>query len=234
MNIPKHIAIMMDGNGRWGRQRGLTRSQGHYAGSQAMEAIIKDSIDIGIKALTLYAFSSENWSRPKDEVNYLMELPAVFLREKLPDFMKNNIRVMISGDIQGLPAHTKEAVEIAVNETRNNDRLIVNFALNYGGRNELLFALKSLVDEVQQAKMSIEEISASTIETFLYTKGIPDPEIIIRTGGEKRISNFLLWQASNSELWYTDTYFPDFNKELLLQAIAEVYERKHCQLKKVD
>ncbi|MEI5905969.1 isoprenyl transferase [Bacillus spongiae] len=223
---PKHIAIMMDGNGRWGEQRGLTRSQGHYAGSVAMENIIKDSLDLGIEALTLYAFSSENWSRPKEEVNYLMDLPTIFLKEKLPEFMKNNIKVCISGDIQGLPQHTRKAVEEAVQKTKDNNKLIVNFALNYGGRKELLFAVKSLIKDVKNTSVEMEEISNELIENYLYTTGLPDPEIIIRTGGEKRISNFLLWQSSKSHLWFTDTYFPDFNKQLLIQAITEVNERE--------
>jgi undecaprenyl diphosphate synthase len=224
--FPKHIAIMMDGNGRWGKQRGLTRSQGHYAGSKTMEKIIKDALDIGIKVLTLYAFSTENWTRPQKEVQYLMDLPAKFLSEKLPEFMENNIKVCISGDIEKLPQHTKKAVQSAVSETINNNALVVNFALNYGGRNEIISTVKTLLGDIQNSKMSLEDINEELIETYLYTSGLPDPDIIIRTGGEKRISNFLLWQSSKSELWFTDTYFPDFNKELLLQAINDVNKRK--------
>jgi undecaprenyl diphosphate synthase len=224
--IPQHIAIMMDGNGRWGKQKGLTRSQGHYAGSKTMEKIIMDSLDIGIKVLTLYAFSSENWKRPEKEVRYLMDLPVKFFKEKLPKFMENNIKVHVSGDIDSLPMHTKLAVQSAVNETKNNTSLIVNFALNYGGRNEILFAVKEIIEGIKEAKLSISSIDEDLIEHYLYTRGLPDPEIIIRTGGEKRLSNFLLWQSSKSELWFTDTYFPDFNKKLLLQAIKEVQDRK--------
>lgn len=224
--IPHHIAIMMDGNGRWGKRKGLIRSQGHYAGSKTMEKIIMDSLDIGVKVLTLYAFSSENWKRPEKEVHYLMELPVKFFKEKLPKFMENNIRVHVSGDIDNLPMRTKLAVQSSVNETKNNDALIVNFALNYGGRNEILFAVKEIIEGIKEEKLSISSINEELIENYLYTKGLPDPEIIIRTGGEKRLSNFLLWQSSKSELWFTDTYFPDFNKALLLQAIREVHKRK--------
>lgn len=224
--LPTHIAIMMDGNGRWGKQRGFTRSQGHYAGSKAMENIIKVALELGIKVLTLYAFSTENWTRPKKEVKYLMDLPAKFLKEKLPEFKEKNIRVRISGDIDELPKHTAKAVNTAVTETINNDRLIVNFALNYGGKIELLTAVKSILKDIQDEILPLEKVDHKLMNNYLYTSGLPDPDIIIRTGGEQRISNFLLWQASNSELWFTDTYFPDFNKQLLIQAIEEVKDRK--------
>ncbi|AST91887.1 isoprenyl transferase [Sutcliffiella cohnii] len=224
--IPAHIAIMMDGNGRWGKRRGLTRSQGHYAGSKAMERIIDASLELGIKVLTLYAFSTENWKRPKDEVNYLMDLPARYLTEKLPEFMEKDIKVWISGNIEGLPSHTRNAVETAMRKTSNNRALVVNFALNYGGRNELIHAAKSLIQDINISKISTNDISKEMIENYLYTKGLPDPEILIRTGGEKRLSNFLLWQSSSAEMWFTDTLFPDFNKELLLQAINDVSKRK--------
>lgn len=227
ITLPVHIAIMMDGNGRWGKQRGLTRSQGHYAGSKAMEQIIKDALDIGIKVLTLYAFSTENWKRPQKEVQYLMDLPGKFLNEKLPEFMENNIKVCISGEMEKLPQHTKKAVQHAVNETKNNNALVVNFALNYGARNEMISAVKALLGDIQNSKISLEDINEELIETYLYTSGLPDPDIIIRTGGEMRISNFLLWQSSKSELWYTNTYFPDFNKELLYQAINDVNKREN-------
>ncbi|KOP82729.1 UDP pyrophosphate synthase [Bacillus sp. FJAT-21945] len=225
-NIPTHIAIMMDGNGRWGKNRGLTRSQGHFAGSKAMENIIDASLEIGIRILTLYAFSTENWTRPKEEVNYLMDLPARYLNEKLPEFMRKGIKVIISGEIDGLPIHTREAVKAAVSKTSNNSKLTINFALNYGGRNEILFAVKSIVKDFNNAKITPEDISENILENYLYTSGLADPDIIIRTGGEKRISNFLLWQASKSEIWFTDTFFPDFNKQMLIQAINEVNQRK--------
>ncbi|WP_283249412.1 isoprenyl transferase [Bacillus sp. FJAT-49736] len=225
-NIPTHIAIMMDGNGRWGVQQGLTRSQGHFAGAQTMERIIEASLELGVKILTLYVFSSENWKRPKEEVQYLMDLPAEYLNQKLPKFKKNNIRICISGDMDGLPLHTQNAFKKAINETSSNNQLIVNFALNYGGRNEILAAVKSLIMDINNSKVQIEEINDDLINNYLYTKELPDPDIIIRTGGEKRLSNFLLWQSSKSELWFSEVFFPDFTKEMLLQAINDVNQRK--------
>ncbi|MDQ0271368.1 isoprenyl transferase [Cytobacillus purgationiresistens] len=227
MKTGLHIAIVMDGNGRWGKQRGLSRSEGHYAGSKAMEELIYSSVEIGIKVLTLYAFSTENWKRPKDEVNYLMDLPAIFLKEKLPTFMEKNIKVCVSGDINGLPVHTREAVASAISTTKNNDGLIVNFAMNYGGRAEILSAVKSLMKEIHSQNVQIEQINDEMIENYLYTHGLPDPDIIIRTGGEKRLSNFLVWQSAKAELWFTERYFPDFDKKMLQQAIVDVKERKY-------
>ncbi|SER60760.1 undecaprenyl diphosphate synthase [Gracilibacillus ureilyticus] len=225
-NLPEHIAIVMDGNGRWGKQRGLTRSQGHYEGTKTMERTIKDALDIGIKVLTLYAFSTENWTRPEKEVQYLLDLPGKFLNEKLPEFLNNNIKVCFSGDIDQLPSHTKKAIKTAMDKTANNNALIVNFAMNYGGRNELVSAVRNMVGDIQKKTISLENISEELMETYLYTSGLPEPDIIIRTGGEKRLSNFLLWQASKAELWFTDIYFPDFNKEHLLRAVEEVNKRK--------
>jgi undecaprenyl diphosphate synthase len=228
--FPTHIAIMMDGNGRWGKTRGLSRSEGHFAGSKTMERIIDAALEIGIKVLTLYAFSTENWKRPKEEVDYLMDLPAQYLIEKLPVFQEKNIKVCISGDLEGLPLHTKNAVLKATEETKNNEMMIVNFALNYGGRQEIVSSVKSLVKEIKNINLSTE-INEKEIEKYLFTNKLPDPDIIIRTGGEKRISNFLLWQSSKSEFWFTDTLFPDFNKEMLIEAITEVSNRQNIMKK---
>lgn len=216
---------MMDGNGRWGKERGLTRSEGHFAGVQTMEKIIDASIELGIDILTLYAFSSENWSRPKDEVNYLMYLPIKFFNQKLPEFMKRNIKIMISGNLSKLPYRTRNAITKAVEETQDNTGIIVNFAFNYGGRDDILQAIRKVIIEVQDKKVDLENVDEGVFRKFLYTKELPDPELLIRTGGEKRMSNFLLWQCSRSELYFTDVYFPDFNKELLQKAMME-YERR--------
>lgn len=159
-----------------------------------------------------------------------MDLPAKFLKEKSPEFMENNIKICISGDMERLPHHTKKTVQLAISETKNNNALIVNFALNYGGRNELISTFKKLLSDIKNSKIFLEDVDENIIENYLYTSDLPDPDIIIRTGGEKRISNFLLWQSSKSELWFTDTYFPDFNKKLLLQAIKEVNERKKINI----
>lgn len=229
-NVPTHIAIMMDGNGRWGEKRGLTRSQGHFAGSKTMENIIDASLELGVKILTLYAFSSENWTRPEEEVKYLMDLPVIYLNEKLPKFIQKDIRICVLGDINGLPIHTREAVKKAVDQTSNNSKLVVNFALNYGGRSEILSAIKSLINDINNSNIADNDITGDLIENYLYTKGQPEPDIVIRTGGEKRMSNFLLWQSSKSEWWFTDTLFPDFDSKLLLQAINEVKQRKEISI----
>lgn len=224
--IPKHVAIIMDGNGRWGKKRGLTRSQGHYAGAQTMQRIIDASIELGIEILTLYAFSSENWSRPNDEVNYLMHLPVKFLKQKLPEFMKRNIRILVSGNIDALPEATRKALQESVKTTGNNTGLVVNFAFNYGGRDDILQAVQKVIHEVREKKIEIEKIDEALVQHYLYTKELPDPELVIRTGGEKRISNFLLWQCSASELYFCDTLFPDFNEELFKEVVQVLRVRE--------
>ncbi|MFA1819348.1 isoprenyl transferase [Virgibacillus oceani] len=227
MNNLKHIAIIMDGNGRWGKERGLTRSQGHYAGAQAMEKIIDASIELDIKILTLYAFSSENWSRPKNEVNYLMNLPVKYLKQKLPEFMKRNIKILVTGNTDALPGSTKKALQKSVSETEANDGLVVNFAFNYGGRDDILQAVQKVMYEIQQHNMELDQVDEALFQQYLYTKELPDPDLVIRTGGEKRISNFLLWQCSLSELYFSDVYFPDFDRGLLKKAVHEVQERRY-------
>lgn len=221
-SIPKHVAVIMDGNGRWGKIRGLTRSEGHYAGVQAMEKVIDASIEVGIKVLTLYAFSSENWSRPQDEVKYLMQLPVKFFSQKLPEFMKRNCQIRISGNMNALPRATRFALEKAMNRTKRNDGLIVNFAFNYGGRDDILQAVHKIIDDVRHNGLSIDDLDEEMFHNYLYTGGLPDPDVVIRTGGEKRISNFLLWQSATAELHFSDVYFPDFNGELFKKAINYV------------
>ncbi|MFS0674684.1 isoprenyl transferase [Ornithinibacillus sp. 179-J 7C1 HS] len=221
--IPNHVAIIMDGNGRWGKLRGLSRSEGHYAGSQTMEELIDASAEMGIKILTLYAFSTENWKRPKDEVNYLMNLPIKFFNQKLPEFMKRNIKILISGDIENLPKGTKKAVIKAMEETENNTGLIVNFALNYSSRSEIVQAISRVLQDAKDHKISIEQLDEETFANYLYTKDLPDPDMVIRTGGERRISNFLMWQSSNSELCFVDELFPDFKKEIFIKEIVKVF-----------
>lgn len=216
-----HVAIIMDGNGRWGKKRRLSRSEGHYAGSKRMEEIIDASIELGIKVLTLYAFSSENWSRPTDEVNYLMDLPVRFFNKKLPAFMRRNIKIRISGNTAPLPNKTREVLEKAVVSTANNTGVIVNFAFNYGGRGDILHAAKTLIEEVRNGKISEDDMTEGRMQQYLYTGDLPSPDMIIRTGGEKRLSNFLLWQSAESELYFSDVYFPDFTGEMLAEAIGQ-------------
>jgi undecaprenyl diphosphate synthase len=224
--IPTHVALIMDGNGRWGKKNGLTRSEGHYAGTQAMENLIDVSAEIGIKVLTLYAFSTENWKRPEDEVNYLMSLPIKFFNKKLPGFIERNIKIQISGDIGGLPKQTRKAVEKAMEKTKNNTGLIVNFALNYSSRSEILQAICRVIMDAKENGLSIDELDEETFEKYLYTRGLPDPDVVIRTGGEKRVSNFLMWQSSEAKLCFVDELFPDFTKELFVKAIRDAYEDK--------
>ncbi|WP_047980450.1 isoprenyl transferase [Ornithinibacillus contaminans] len=228
--IPKHVAIIMDGNGRWGKRRGLTRSEGHYAGSQTMEKIIDASAELGIEILTLYAFSTENWGRPKDEVNYLMSLPIKFFKQKLPEFMKRNIKIYISGDIENLPKGTRDAVTKAMEETKDNTGLIVNFALNYSSRREILQAICHVIREAEEKQLDIDCLDEAVFEQYLYTKNLPDPDLVIRTGGEKRVSNFLLWQSSMAELCFVDVLFPDFTKEMLKKAVFDVNSQEEMKL----
>lgn len=218
---PEHVAIIMDGNGRWGKKRRLIRSEGHYAGTKRMEEIIDASIELGIKVLTLYAFSSENWSRPTDEVNYLMDLPVRFFNKKLPEFMRRNIQIRISGNTTPLPDKTREALAKAVASTENNTGIIVNFAFNYGGRGDIVHAAKILIEEVRNGTISENDITEERMQQYLYTGDLPSPDVIIRTGGEKRISNFLIWQSAESELYFSDVYFPDFTGEMLVEAIGQ-------------
>lgn len=219
VNVPKHIGITMDGNGRWGEARNLSRSEGHFAGVNAMEKVIDACIDLQVQVLTLYAFSTENWSRPIDEVNYLMSLPIKFFHEKLPQFMRRNIRIQASGDLKKVPFATRFAIDQAMKRTRHNDGLIVNFAFNYGGRADIIQAIKEVAKEAKKKEIPSEALTAADLEGHLYTANLPDPELLIRTGGEQRISNFLLWQAANAELYFTDIYFPDFQALELEKAI---------------
>lgn len=223
--VPKHIAIMMDGNGRWGKEHGVTRSEGHYAGAKTMQNIIDASIEMDIKILTLYAFSSENWSRPENEVSYLMQLPIRFFKQKLPDFIKRNIKILVSGNLSELPEQTRNVLVKAMEQTKENDGIIVNFAFNYGGRGDILQAARQIIREIQLDHVQLENVDQEMVRHFLYTKDLPDPELVIRTGGEKRVSNFLLWQSSMAELYFSDVYFPDFNRELLFRAIHELNRR---------
>ena len=223
VDIPKHVGIIMDGNGRWGKSRGLTRSQGHYAGVQAMEKAIDASIALGVEALTLYAFSSENWARAKEEVNYLMRLPIRFFKSKLPEFMRRNVKITISGNMDELPKATRKTLQQSMDQTKNNTGLIVNFAFNYGGRGEIVQAVQHVIRDMQEKNIELDE---ETIEDYLYTGGLPALDLVIRTGGEQRLSNFLLWQAAHAELYFTDIYFPDFDEAEMQAAIYEFQERR--------
>ncbi len=223
--LPEHIAIIMDGNGRYAKQKNRPRVHGHYEGMQNVKRITRHASDIGIKYLTLYAFSTENWSRPKSEVSYLMKLPGDFLSSFLPELIEKNVKVVTIGDSEALPEHTVNAVSEAVEKTRHNTGLTLVFALNYGGRYELVRSIKAIAEEVSDGTLSIDDISQETVDAHLYTTDMPEPEMMIRTSGEYRLSNFLLWQSSYSELFFTKTFWPDFTTDELDGMISQ-YQRR--------
>ncbi|BFI99278.1 polyprenyl diphosphate synthase [Priestia sp. Y58] len=217
--LPKHIGLIMDGNGRWGKKKGLSRSHGHFEGIKTLEMVINTGINLGIDVITFYTFSSQNWKRSKKEVEYLMELPTIFFREKISEFMSKNIRVRVSGNIDELPLETKKTLVQAMRETKDNTGIIINFAFNYGGREEIIQATKRIVEDIQKGELSKDKVDERCLETYLYTNLLPRPDLIIRTGGEQRLSNFLLWQSAYTQLYFTDVLFPDFNNEDFLKAI---------------
>jgi undecaprenyl diphosphate synthase len=223
--IPNHIAIIMDGNGRWARKRGLPRVAGHRAGMQAINRCLLGLRALEVKYLTLYAFSTENWRRPKAEVDFLMDLPGQFLGKELNSLLENNIKFGIIGDIEGLPAHTQEAVAEGLEKTRKNTGLNLIFALNYGAREEILGAARQLGQLCKNGQLDPQAISATDFENCLYTRGIPSPDLVIRTSGEIRISNFLLWQLAYSELCFLEILWPDFEAIHLYHAIMQFQKR---------
>ncbi|MET3728705.1 undecaprenyl diphosphate synthase [Fictibacillus halophilus] len=220
-NIPKHVAIIMDGNGRWARKRAMPRIAGHHEGMKTVRKIVKEANKIGIEVLTLYAFSTENWKRPREEVDFLMKLPGEFLNTFLPDLIKENVQVRIMGKKELLPLHTVKAVDEAINKTKNNTGLILNFALNYGSRDEITAAVKALASEVKQGRLEPSQIDDSMIEQHLMTHDLNDPDLLIRTSGEVRLSNFMLWQLAYSEFWFTEVLWPDFSEEHLREAVSQ-------------
>ncbi|OAS83306.1 MULTISPECIES: isoprenyl transferase [Metabacillus] len=223
--IPKHIAIIMDGNGRWAKKRALPRIAGHHEGMKVVRKITKQANALGVKVLTLYAFSTENWKRPKTEVDYLMKLPEEFLNTYLPELIEENVQVRIMGDKNRLPAHTLRAVEKAMSDTENNKGLILNFALNYGSRAEIISAVQKISQDVKEGRIEETSINESLFSDYLMTQSLHDPDLLIRTSGEIRLSNFMLWQLAYTEFWFTDVLWPDFNEQNLLQAIYTYQQR---------
>ena len=224
-SVPQHIAIIMDGNGRWAQKRALPRVAGHHEGMKNIRTITRCANKVGIRALTLYAFSTENWKRPRKEVEFLMRLPEEFLTSFLPELMELNIRVMMIGEISDLPMHTQNAVRNAMDTTANNTGMILNFALNYGSRREMVLSVQEIVNQVQNGTLSLEDISEETISNHLMTSNLPDPDLLIRTSGELRLSNFLLWQLAYSEFWFTDVHWPEFSEKDLLEAVESYQSR---------
>ena len=224
-NIPQHVAIIMDGNGRWAKERNLPRTMGHKAGVETIRRIIKESDRLGIKYITLYAFSTENWKRPKEEVDALMKLLVQYLKSEVNNLHENNVRLRVLGDIRELPNHCEKEISDAIELTKNNQGLVLNIAFNYGGRDEIINAVKKIVNDFENGKINKDKITEEVFNNYLYTKGIPDPDLIIRPSGEKRISNFLLWQCAYSEFWYSNVNWPDFKEENLREAIMDYQKR---------
>ncbi len=224
-NVPQHIAIIMDGNGRWAEKQGFPRIRGHQAGVERVEEIISAAPDLGIKYLTLYAFSKENWQRPKDEVSFLMDLLGRYLDQKLAEFKKNNIVFNTIGQMEDLPAKIQEKIAYTMKETRHHTGLVTTFAFSYSARVEITTACRRIAEKVLQGKMNLEEITEKTVSDHLYTAGLPDPDLLVRTSGEMRVSNFLLWQISYAEIYVTDKCWPEFTKAELAKAI-EAYNKR--------
>ncbi len=224
--LPKHIAVIMDGNGRWAKSKGKPRVFGHKNGVEAVRAVSEAAAEIGVQNLTLYAFSTENWNRPAIEVNALMALLVEAVKNETKTLNKNNIRLMAIGDLSKLPSMSKKALESAIESTKNNTRMNLILALNYSSRWEIVEASKNIASAIQQGKISPEDINEETFSNFLSTKDIPDPELLIRTSGELRISNYLLWQIAYTELYFTDTFWPDFRKQDLYKAILDYQSRE--------
>ncbi|WP_082593764.1 isoprenyl transferase [Paenibacillus sp. Soil766] len=223
--VPAHVAIIMDGNGRWAKQRGLPRVAGHHSGMKNVKKITMAANDIGVKVLTMYAFSTENWKRPKEEVEFLMKLPQEFFPLEIEELIQNNVRIRMTGWKDGLPDYTLKAIEGAIERTKDNTGLILNFALNYGGRKEIIAGVQDMMKDLQNGNLNPDELDESLFSSYMLTSDLPDPDLLIRTSGELRLSNFLLWQLAYSELWFTDAYWPEFTEDLFMQAIAE-YQRR--------
>ena len=229
--IPQHIAIIMDGNGRWATERGKSRSYGHQAGVESVRAVTTVCKNIGVKYLTLYTFSTENWNRPEEEVASLMALVLSALEEEI--FMKNNVRLRVIGDFDRLPASVQDKLNEVMEHTAANDAMTMTLALSYSSRWEMTQAAKEIATEVTEGRMQIDDINEDALSAHMNTRYMPDPDLLIRTGGEVRVSNYLLWQIAYSELYFCDTYWPDFGEDNLLEAIAD-YQRRQRRFGKTE
>jgi undecaprenyl diphosphate synthase len=225
-NLPKHLAIIMDGNGRWAKQKGLLRAFGHENGTKSVRLTVETCAKLGVENLTLYAFSTENWNRPKLEVDTLMKLLISSLKKEFETLQKNNIRLNCIGNIDLLPSSAKKELLTVIEKTKNNSRMTLTLALSYGSREELLNAVKIISDKVKNNIISIDTIDESIINQHLYTHNLPDVDLVIRTSGEHRISNFLLWQIAYAEFYFTDVLWPDFKEDDLYEAIISYQKRE--------
>ena len=225
-SLPKHVAIIMDGNGRWAKANGLQRSEGHQEGVAALRRAVEAASNIGIKYLTVYVFSTENWERPKEEVESLMDLMVYALKKETPSLVKNNVRLMNIGDLNRLPLKTRESLLASIEDTSQCTGLNLVVALSYSSKWEIGNALKLIAKDVAEGHLQLNEINENLVSDYLTTKGIPDPELMIRTGGEQRISNFLLWQSAYTEFYFTETFWPDFSEDSFYEAILEFQNRE--------
>lgn len=225
-NLPKHLAIIMDGNGRWAKQKGMLRAFGHENGTKSVRETVEACAKLGIENLTLYAFSTENWNRPKLEVDTLMKLLVSSLKKELPTLQDNNIRLNTIGNIHLLPAKAERQLLEVIEQTKNNSRMVLTLALSYGSREEIISAVKSIGEKIKNNQLQISDISESTITQHLYTHNLPDVDLVIRTSGEQRISNFLLWQAAYAEFYFTNVLWPDFREKDLHEAIISYQKRE--------
>ncbi|BDB55905.1 isoprenyl transferase [Flavobacterium ammonificans] len=225
-NLPKHLAIIMDGNGRWAKKHGLFRTLGHESGTKSVKKIIEACATLGIENLTLYAFSTENWNRPKIEVEALMKVLVNSLIKELPTLEKNNIKLNAIGNLEKLPVKAQKELQDVINKTAGNTKLVLTLALSYGSREELVNAVKNISDKVKNNIISVDKIDDSVINEHLYTQNLPDVDLLIRTSGEHRISNFLLWQIAYAELYFTDILWPDFKESDLYEAILSYQKRE--------
>ncbi len=223
--IPTHIAIIMDGNGRWAKKRGLPRVAGHREGVKSVRDVVEACAQLGVKYLTLFAFSTENWKRPRQEVDTLMKLLIRTLRTETENLHKNDIKLMAIGDIESLPVEVQRELKEAIEKTKNNKRMVLNLALSYSGRWEIIEAVKDIARDVKDGKINVDDISDKIFSSYLRTAGIPDPDLLIRTSGEYRISNFLLWQIAYTEIYICDCLWPDFRRKHLYEAIRD-YQRR--------
>ncbi len=220
--IPAHVAIIMDGNGRWAQKRGLPRKEGHRAGVENMRRVLEAAVELGVPVLTVYAFSTENWARPEDEVHGLLGILEETIRREVPELHKNGVKLRHLGRLDGISEQMRQAVHAAIELTKNNDRIVLNVAFNYGGRAEILDAIRKLISE----QVPPDKVDEALFASYLYTAGLPDPDLIVRTAGEMRLSNFLIWQAAYAEYYSTPTFWPDFDKQELYNALLAFSQRQ--------
>jgi len=232
-NLPRHVAIIMDGNGRWAKARGAPRLFGHRAGRESVREVVRGCAELGVEVLTLYTFSTENWDRPAREVSALMTMLRASLRHERAELKANNVRLQVIGRITDLPAPVRRAIEETQQYLAGSTGMLLNLALSYGGRVELVDAIRRMLGEGAERRLQPQDVDEELVSSFLYTAGLPDPDLLIRTSGEMRISNFMLWQLAYTEFWVTDTLWPDFRRRHLLQAVAE-YQRRERRFGRVD